>query len=370
MKKLIPTAAFVLVAGSQLGATDCGQVIRDSGFDLWCGDQLCAWKLERGDIKKVPTWTDGDFGVSLIGDDVAIEQLTPVASTDGNGNCIEFDLIANVDETAQVQLDVDIYGDGSVEDTERIPTSHWQPLSFLLPIEGTYGGIRFEIAKQGSGNAVVAQIQAQTSMSCAGLSPIYPMPAPDGATCTSSANCRSNNCVPSLFSGVCAGCNHDNDCSGGDVCGLGAATSPLYAIPQECIAPASKQLADNCLEDQECASGICSGGLCSTCGNTGTTCSDGEACGPAWPQPADYPLVAWITPDMCSPNAGVRKTGEPCASNADCTSGTCNGTPRSQCDDGRACATAADCPFGGDDTQDPLQQGPCNPVGIQGGTCQ
>jgi hypothetical protein len=43
------------IAASQLGATDCGQIITDRGFDLWCGDRLCYWKPERGDVAQVPT---------------------------------------------------------------------------------------------------------------------------------------------------------------------------------------------------------------------------------------------------------------------------------------------------------------------------
>jgi hypothetical protein len=70
---------------------------------------------------------------------------------------------------------------------------------------------------------------------------------------------------------------------------------------------------------------------------------------------------AWV----CSPNAGVRSPGEPCASAADCASGVCNGEERRQCDDGRSCETAAQCPF-----KEGLKNGPCTTVGIQGGICQ
>ena len=61
---------------------------------------MCAWKTERGDVQKVPTWNAGDPGVELVGNDVAIEQVSPVDS--GDGSCLEFDLIADVDENAQV----------------------------------------------------------------------------------------------------------------------------------------------------------------------------------------------------------------------------------------------------------------------------
>ncbi|HSN28200.1 MAG TPA: hypothetical protein VLT45_18065, partial [Kofleriaceae bacterium] len=102
-----PTLFIAALAVSQMGNTDCGQALRDSGFDLWCGDQLCAWKLERGNIKRIPTWNEGDSGVELDGTDVAIEQLSPVDS--GDGTCIEFTMVANVDKNADVELDVDVY---------------------------------------------------------------------------------------------------------------------------------------------------------------------------------------------------------------------------------------------------------------------
>src|ERR1043166_2886912 len=98
--KHLYTLLVVGAAASHLGSTDCGQVLRDPGFDLWCGDSLCAWKIERGDVQRVPTWHEADAGVALLGSDTAIEQLAPVNS--GDTNCIRFDLVANVDESAEV----------------------------------------------------------------------------------------------------------------------------------------------------------------------------------------------------------------------------------------------------------------------------
>jgi hypothetical protein len=370
MKRSFTTFVLALAAFSQLGSTDCGQVVRDPGFDLWCGAGLCAWKIERGDIAKVPTWNKGDPGVELVGDDVAIEQLSPVTSSDGA--CLEFDLIANVDELAQVDLNVDVFGDGSVEHTEHIPTSNWKPLAFLLPIQGVYGGIRFELAKKGSGRAVLANIGAKIVKDCGGLDPIVPAPAPNGAVCASASGCRSGICGGGfLFEYVCVGCDGAaGQCSAGDVCGLGDPTSPVYGIPLECVPANARALGDNCLFGDECASGICNSGACSTC-DASHACANGETCGAAWATPPPPPIYSyWHTPYVCSPDAMARKAGEPCASDADCASGSCAGTPRMQCDDGRSCATAADCPFGGSDTENGLENGPCNTVGVQGGTCQ
>jgi len=355
MKRLV-----VLLACSQIGATDCGNAVRDPGFDLWCGANLCAWKLERGDVAKVATWNEGDPGVELVGDDVAIEQLSPVDSYDGA--CLEFDLIADVETTAQVDLNIDVDGDGTVEHTERVPTSNWKPISFLLPIDGSYSGVRFELAKQGSGRAVLANIGAKIVDHCDGLDPIVPAPAPDGAACDDASDCRSGICgAGTLFANRCVGCTGATSCGSGMTCGIGEPLSPVYSIPLEC-APTGKPLGDNCYFDAECASGICTTGACSTCRQDNTGCAAGETCGAAW--------FASHTPYLCNPGSHTRAAGAPCATDDDCASALCAGDARMQCSDGRACASAANCPFGGPGTDNGLQNGPCDTVGVQGGSCQ
>ena len=156
--RFIPTILLAGAVSSQLGATDCGNVLRDSSFDLWCGDQLCAWKVERGDAKRVATWHEADSGVELVGDDVAIEQLSPVNSHDGS--CIKFDLVANVEDNAEVYFNVDVQSDGVLEMHERLPTSHWKQLTYNIFVAAPYDGIRFELTKQGAGKAVLANIGA------------------------------------------------------------------------------------------------------------------------------------------------------------------------------------------------------------------
>src|SRR5262245_28270369 len=136
MKHSLLYAAFAVLVTSQLGATECGQITRDSGFALWCGNSLCVWKVVRGDVRRAPTWHDADSGVELLGTDRAISQLTSVNSHDGA--CIRFDLVANVVETAEVSLNVDVEGDGTIDHSERVPTSSWKPVSFRLLVQGPY----------------------------------------------------------------------------------------------------------------------------------------------------------------------------------------------------------------------------------------
>jgi hypothetical protein len=384
MRKLTNTLLFA-AAASQVGATDCGQALRDPGYDLWCGEELCAWKVERGEIKRVATWHEGDSGVELVGTDVAISQLSPLDSADGqcrdlpdgstkctspDNVCLEFSLLANIDDNAVVDLNIDVFNDGSIDHPQRLPIGAWQPLAYKIVIKQPFAGVRFQLAKSGSGVAQLANIGAKLARNCDGLPVIDPGPAPLGAPCVDGAGCVSGICgpgeSPTPFTNingflqpnlVCVGCDPEHNCMPGvSVCGVGDALSPVRAQETVCVPLGAKQLGESCFWPNECGSNYCTGGVCSTCKDN-AQCNTGEQCGEGW----DAPFSAWV----CSPNAHVRIAGEPCVSHADCASGVCNGTERSQCDDGRPCVTAAQCPF-----EDGLESGACTTVGIQGGSCQ
>lgn len=361
---------FIVVVASQMGATKCGQVTRDPGFDLWCGNELCAWKTERGEIRRVPTWHEGDAGVELVGDDVAIEQLTPVNSNDDT--CIKFDLVANVDDGAEVYLNVDVEGDGTLEMHERLPSARWKPLTYNILIAAPYDGIRFELTKKGAGSAVLANIGATTAHGeCAGLTPLDPGARRNGAQCNpmDASQCGSGLCIASAtevpasaFQLACAGCNPAApSCNSGEACGLGDAFSPVFAVPTQCVPTASKELGEECLTSAECKSGGCfrlgdGPGRCSTC--FGPNQCGSLSCDASWAG----------GPTICGGGSGAVASGQPCGTDADCASAHCNGTIRAECADGRPCISPADCPFGDGDKA--LQNGACTTVGIQGGTCQ
>jgi hypothetical protein len=346
------TPCIVVIAASQLGATDCGgNVTRDPGFDLWCGESLCAWKLERGEIRRVPTWHVDDSGVELL-DDTAIEQFTPVNSHDGT--CIRFDLISDVAETAQAELGIDIYGDGSVERSYPIPTTHWRPTSYEFAVQTPFTGIRFEIAKRGPGRAVVARMHAViVKDGCAGLAPLAGGPAPLGAICGGNNDCASAICGPDFFGGGrCAGCDVNAPlCPADQVCGVADPGPPERNVPLACVPRGARELGEWCLGNAECASGLCTFGVCSVCGPL-SAC--GDQCQPSYPH----------GPFLCSPAQHRGLPGAPCGTADDCASGTCLGPDRLQCLDGRACATDANCPVDAN-----LRPGPCTAVGIQGGSC-
>jgi hypothetical protein len=361
MNKLIPTLLLAAVAFSQLGATDCGQIITDPGFDLWCGDRMCFWKVEKGDAERVPTWIQGDDGVSLQGDDVAISQMTAVDSNDTD--CIEFQLTANIAEDADVHLEADLFGDGTVDWSERIPTAHWEQLSLKIGLKGTYQGIKFRVTKQGPGEAVLADIKAQVAHDCPDFAPVPPRP--DGASCGFN-NCEGDplmcsdanlDCTSNLCNGwVCSDCAFDTDCTDGKICGREAERAGWLGDWHACVTPSSRLIGERCYSGAECASGVCNGTECVECAE-GTTCADGNAC----------TLVDQTTLAECGPAMHARASGTDCVADDDCASGHCDGRPFGYCDPYGAvpCYGDADCGLDGDLT--PIA---CTLVAVAGGTCR
>ncbi|CAN5860063.1 hypothetical protein BH11MYX2_BH11MYX2_19640 [soil metagenome] len=371
MRSKFALAPLIILAVSQIGATDgggCGeggQVTRDPGFDLWCGDELCSWKVDRGSVEKIATWHADDPGVGFIGTDAAISQVSPVNNTDGR--CIKFQLLSKVEGGAQMELHVDVGDDGTVDQTERFPTSgHWQLLVYDIYVNRAYSGIRFEIAKSGSGDAAIAQVDANIDPgACDGFSSALSEPQGNCTVCDLDNQCESGKCtgtshVPGIIGGTCQGCDAGvgGECGANETCG---AVEPFSAVKDdvihECVPSHATPTGARCFDDTQCASSFCEEGVCSEC-NASSDCTGGDSCAPTLP----------YGPKVCGYKLGHRTTGQTCYGNADCASGTCNGTPRFQCHDGRACP-------GGERTLCPpvngssLEPGPCTEVGVEGGTC-
>ena len=384
--RILATGAFVLAAFSQVGATDCGQVINDDGFDLWCGTQLCDWQIDKGSIEKVQTWHVGDDGVQFNGDGAEISQLSSVTSHDGA--CLQFDVLADIDPTVDMELFGDIWGDGNApEYQQRIIGSGFAPLVFSFKINGYYNGIRFYLQKHGDGHATLAQLRA-TVIDCTDVGQVVDAGvAPLGGGCDFTNNamtcngggevCQAISRYDGLFEfaascSSCSGSFDDNQiwsdtCSGGSVCGWNEPTAADLQPYAACIPQGSKQLGESCLSSGECATAICSpdGHTCSTCDDTGdATCLSGEAC-----TRLTYSHFRGPSASECAPGQHHRTTGEECVLDDDCASPlACHGTPASHCSDGRSCAADADCPEVFDINYN-LVPDTCTSIGVVGGTC-
>jgi hypothetical protein len=141
---------------------------RDSGFSLWCGGTLCHWQLERGEIERVPTWHRSDYGVAFVGDDVAISQVVP----GGIGDCWSLESVANIAEDAKIVVDFDFANDGTVDRSERIPsTSNWNPVRFRVEEPPGIDDLRIVINKAGFGKAELGTLSLFSGLeyACMGL---------------------------------------------------------------------------------------------------------------------------------------------------------------------------------------------------------
>jgi hypothetical protein len=359
--------AIAVLAVAQLGATDCGEIISDPGFDLWCGAELCSWRVDHGDVARVPTWHEGDDGIELLGGSAAIYQLTPVTYVDGA--CIEFEMIADIDPGVDVRFQADVYGDGSIELDLPLPAANWRPLVYRFDVVGVYEGVTFWISKRSAGRAVVAQLQARTCGAGEGSQQIASGPRPLGASCSTDDQCASGECSGFLppFDDFrrCSTCQAGAPCADpGDVCGVAIPPQHTLAPYPACVPAASRQLGELCGTNPECTTGICAFFVCSTC--FADSCGGGEICEVALEEPrTDGQFGFYPAPLVCSPRAGIRVAGEPCGSDADCASGACAGAARAICSDGRPCSTDHDCPVA-----DGLEHGACATIGVIGGTCQ
>jgi len=354
---------LVAVYLTQAGNESCsGDLLSDSGFDLWCGDDLCSWQVEKGDVRQAPTWHKGDLGVEMVGDPVVISQLTDDADTP----CVLFDLVADIEPGVSVDLEMDLYDDGVVDFSERLPIASWDSLSYEVRMPERFQGIRFRLKKSGTGKAVLAQIRARREDTCGGArlaQPIAPLGAgcwstgdpasPDGALCDSGV-CAAAVAIP--WAVVCSECDEDADCGDG-VCGIEASVRSFLTPYRTCVAAASRGLGELCAGDGECQTGVCCGGRCADCcAADERACSDGSTCATG-----DAPI-----PDRCG---GDRDSGASCLDDGDCATGRCTGDGALEvCQaDGRLCDDDPDCPPDG--TQDEDEFGSCAPIGVLRGIC-
>lgn len=365
---------------TQSGYDGCtGDLLHDSGFDMWCGEQLCSWKVERGEALQVATWHESDLGVDLVGDDVVLTQRADIDQS--IAPCVRFELVADIAQDAAVTLGMDLAGDGELDYERQLPTSSWAPLVYLVRMPTRYQGIVFRLAKTG-GHAVLGQIRARTVRleECAGAAEIEEVPVQLGGNCWSfdpeqpftllDEVCASGQCAPGrpgTLQALCSGCEADADCGGGEVCGVESALSSFVDPYRTCVAAASRALGQLCLADAECATGTCCEGLCSTCcAADGRECEEGRACG-------RLSIVRGPRlPDQCDPGEGRGATGEACLADADCESGACAGgdAMRACPADGRQCSVDADCPPSAVDREEGRELGECVTVGTAGGRCQ
>jgi hypothetical protein len=182
---------FLVLLPVLLGAK-CGEsIIKDPGFELWCGETLCNWRIEEGSITRAPTWHERDHGVDLVGPAVHLSQRADFG--DDRPSCLSYDLLSDVGDKAQVVLEMDFDEDGAVELTQVLPLGPWTRLSYKTPAPSWYRSIKFSIRKRGEGPARLARIRVGADIDCQGPAPSTSN-RPTGAPCETPAQCTSATC--------------------------------------------------------------------------------------------------------------------------------------------------------------------------------
>jgi hypothetical protein len=344
------------LAGLLLLSSCDTDILNDPSFDVWCGDTLCSWEVDAGSIEKVPTWHSADYGVSLVGDEVILSQR--IEATQADIQCIEFRLLADIDDDATVSLRLDFLDDGTDEYSHPMTSDDFQESTYHITPPSWFQGVRFILHKEGSGSAVLGQIRALSVAAEECLeAPLTLNDRPDGAPCESASQCTGGACpeVDLLSSSggfalsTCSSCQSSDDCT--EACGV-TASEPESQSFLTCEPAGSAALGEHCATAEECGTGVCADGQCAECASS-ADCGDGETC--SEPDP--------LSPRQCI--GDPRPSGAACLSDADCDSGVCQGDRALKiCDpDGRACSEDTDCPW--------HELGAvCVNIGQHDGTCQ
>src|SRR6185503_1677753 len=143
--------------------------------------------------------------------------LTPPPSL-----CYRVELVANVVPTANLQLNIDVYADGTTEQTFDLPAGAWTPAKLEFAVKQPFNRLGLEIVKNGRGSpSILAHLRVtQVREGCEALEPLDGGPAPQGATCRNDAGCATSLCVVFPPGGRCSRCDPDHStCPDGKICG-------------------------------------------------------------------------------------------------------------------------------------------------------
>ena len=361
MDKMMKTMA--ILALGLLASCDPPDILDDASFDVWCGDELCSWEVEEGDVEKVATWHSRDLGVGLVGAAVALSQRSEITN---QVDCIRFEMLAEVDPGVSLTLEMDFLDDGTVEYSAPLGSDDYQPVTYTVTPPRWFEGVRVRVRKAGEGAAVIAQLRATEAPASECPDDPIPLPREDGASCVSDEECDSGMCEPltllyldnpATFS-VCSSCDQDEDCSAedGETCGIvypAADASDVGDFAYLACEPGELgALGDHCAGDGECGEGLsCVEAQCAECDPaTESTCARSDE--------------GVMQPFQRDPGEGRRASGEGCLHDSDCESGACEGEALSLCSpDGRRCHDSSDCPV-------IFLTPTCEAVGTDAGVCQ
>ncbi len=133
-------------------------VIDDPGFQFWCGEELCEWDLEEGEIRKVATWHEHDYAVELVGAPVLLANH----ADGGLPRCMRVELIADVEPRANLTIEIDYEPDGTSDWTVPVAREGFRSLAWEVYPQGSFPDAVFYVRKLGEGRAIIMQLRASS----------------------------------------------------------------------------------------------------------------------------------------------------------------------------------------------------------------
>jgi hypothetical protein len=272
----LPILAIALFSIGSIGADCNGDIVQDPTFRDWCGASLCSWNTVKGQVHRVATWNENDFGVAFD-DSTEIAQATQEHS---DTRCILFTSVADLDPAADVTISADFNSDGSVEYSAPLASTRWKEVQVEITAPAAYDGITFAITKNGTGTAILAEMRIQAKTGCTAPPPEVKNLAL-GEACSDSTQCGPGLVCDDAFSlvgssltnigkGSCAQCDTQTPCPNGQQCTLPPFEMPTTALQTKALQlsapqcdPGKRRGASGvpCIAGADCASGMCTGAV-------------------------------------------------------------------------------------------------------------
>jgi len=249
------TTVVLLFGGAMVGADCEGNIVQDPAFRDWCGASLCSWQTDRGQIQRVPTWDANDLGVSFL--DVAGGTQISQVTDEHEATCILFSSVGDIAPSAQMTVSADFDSDGTIDFTGPLGTATWHRVQTEITAPSSYQGITFYVTKNGTGTAVLAEMQVQSSTGCAASSAPPLANLRFGDPCASSSECASGVCPDATDGGLrlCSQCSDEAPCPSGQACAQVSVFFPFQCAPGQRLGITGAP----CISDTDCASGSCVG---------------------------------------------------------------------------------------------------------------
>ena len=144
---------LLALGGIALGGCGWGPDVGQIWEPLWCGRELCGWKVDSGEARPVPFWHEGDPALGLSGGGSVSWRIEPYEPV-GEALCLRLEVASQ--SAGQVRFEVDLDDDGSVDRIELLGGRAWEIWKHesRLPVARKVTRYRMAFVNDGTSEAV------------------------------------------------------------------------------------------------------------------------------------------------------------------------------------------------------------------------